>query len=513
MAEKTLKTRILVKYDTFANWTEKNPILKAGELAVATIATGETQTVGSVDTPQVLIKVGDGTNHYNDLKFASGLAADVYSWAKAATKPAYSANEITGLDTYISGQIQDTDTQYQIVKDGDSGYKYKLQSKAKDATAWTDVAGSTIEIADPTADINSLKSLVGDTAVATQITNAIAALKLSETYATNEALEKVKRTAEDAYTDVQMALGKADDALSEASSALSDAKAYTDQKIGALPAQAKYEIKKLETATEGYLASYQLEKDGVKAGAVIDIPKDYLVKSATCETCAKADTPIAGLKVGDKYLDFVINTKDSTVATGDHVYVNVADLVDTYTAGDNIKIENNSISLASKISWVYSVPDDGAYELTEFEQNSLKMEKDLSGATKTIITPGNVCISFNGDYSASLQDLPNKVDKVDGRGLIDEGFAKKATSSASGEPVIDGNLTVVTGLTVKDGSISTDHGDIRATVAGDGELVDHYLSKKANTADLSPVAISGKVTDLVQEDGDVIIFDCGNATI
>ena len=483
MAEKTLKTRILVKYDTFANWTEKNPILKAGELAVATIASGKTQTVGSVDTPQVLIKVGDGTNHYNDLKFASGLAADVHSWAKAENPPTFT----------------DTDTQYRLIKENNDKNLYVLQSKPKGSDTWAAVSES----------------------VSIDIDNAISALKLSETYATKEALEAVESTANAAYakpntgipktdlaTDVQTSLGKADIALSEAN-------AYTDQKIGALPAQAEYKIKKLETAADGYLASYQLEKDGVaQDGAVINIPKDYLVKSASCKTCTEADTPIAGLKVGDKYLDFVINTKDSTATTGDHVYVNVADLVDTYTEGTNIKIADNSISLASKISWVTSVPDDGeGYALTEFEQNSLKMAKDSNGATSTTITPGNVQISFNGDSTASLQDLPNKVDKVSGKGLINEGFAKKA-SSLSGEPVISSSLTVEGALTVTSGNIGAGSGDVYATVANeDGKPVQHFLSQKANTADLSSIATSGKAIDLVQADGDVLIFDCGNATI
>ena len=40
MAEKTFNTRILLKYDTYSNWTSKNPILKAGEVAIATIASG-----------------------------------------------------------------------------------------------------------------------------------------------------------------------------------------------------------------------------------------------------------------------------------------------------------------------------------------------------------------------------------------------------------------------------------------------------------------------------------------
>ena len=174
MAEKQLNVRVQLKYDTYANWTTNNPVLKAGEMAIATIASGNTQEVNSVTPPQVLIKVGDGSSHYNSLPFVSAKAADVYSWAKAETKPTYSAAEITGLSDYISGAIQDTDTQYQLVKVDE--YNYKLQSKTLNGT-WTDVEGSTIAIPNDTAAIEALQGLVGETAVATQIATAINTLQ------------------------------------------------------------------------------------------------------------------------------------------------------------------------------------------------------------------------------------------------------------------------------------------------------------------------------------------------
>ena len=132
-----------------------------------------------VQEPAVLFKVGDGTTAFNDLQFGSAIAADVYSWTKAATKPTYNASEITGLDDYISGQIEDTDTQYKIVKN--DAYNYKLQSKALDGD-WTDVPDSVITIpkyddTEVKGDIAALEALVGETAVATQIANAISAAK------------------------------------------------------------------------------------------------------------------------------------------------------------------------------------------------------------------------------------------------------------------------------------------------------------------------------------------------
>lgn len=109
MAENTLKATIKLKYNTLSNWVSKNPVLSKGEVAVATINTQyATKPDGTTNPPQILIKVGDGATAYNSLNFASALAADVYSWAKAATKPSYSASEISGLDSYINETILST---------------------------------------------------------------------------------------------------------------------------------------------------------------------------------------------------------------------------------------------------------------------------------------------------------------------------------------------------------------------------------------------------------------------
>lgn len=92
MADVTLNTRFKLSYDTYANWTSTNPVLYAGEMAVTTIPVGT--SVEQTVPPAVMFKVGDGTSHYNDLPWASGLAADVYEWAKQASKPTYTATEV-----------------------------------------------------------------------------------------------------------------------------------------------------------------------------------------------------------------------------------------------------------------------------------------------------------------------------------------------------------------------------------------------------------------------------------
>ena len=101
----------------------------------------------------------------------------------------------------------------------------------------------------------------------------------------------------------------------------------------------------------GYLKSYQILVNGTPVGLDIDIPKDFLVKSATSGVVTAEDKAAGGkfennesYAVGDAYLDFVINVKSGT-ATDEHVYDNVKDLVDVYTAGHGLQESNNVFSV------------------------------------------------------------------------------------------------------------------------------------------------------------------------
>lgn len=158
---KVFQTRIQLRYDTYANWLTNNPILKAGEMAIATVAADEQEMT---NLPNIVLKVGDGINYYNDLKFVSALAADVYGWAKASTKPVYDASEITGLADYIAERSDfDTDTQYQLVAVSGATYKYQLQSRAFANGAWgewVNVDGQVIDFSGADTRLKSLEDTV-----------------------------------------------------------------------------------------------------------------------------------------------------------------------------------------------------------------------------------------------------------------------------------------------------------------------------------------------------------------
>ena len=175
---KVFQTRIQLKYDTYENWSRNNPVLKAGEMAIATVAAGERKDMTNL--PNIVLKVGDGTSHYNDLKFVSALAADVHGWAKAETKPVYAASEITGLADYIAERSDfDTDTQYQLVAVSGATYKYQLQSRAFANGAWgewANVDGQVIDFSGADTRLKSLEDTVaGLTGASGSIQEAITA--------------------------------------------------------------------------------------------------------------------------------------------------------------------------------------------------------------------------------------------------------------------------------------------------------------------------------------------------
>lgn len=99
MAEKTLNTRFQLPYDTYTNWSAKNPKLKKGEMVQVEVPAPKDAIV---QAPSVLIKVGDGIHNFNDLAWTSGLAADIYDWAKAATKPSYNTSELINDSGFVS---------------------------------------------------------------------------------------------------------------------------------------------------------------------------------------------------------------------------------------------------------------------------------------------------------------------------------------------------------------------------------------------------------------------------
>lgn len=141
----TLKTRILLRNDTLANWESSNLVLGKGEVAIATLAGGELAEV----------RVGTGSS----------------TWA-TALKLNVNADQISGLVDVIEG----TAKKYQVVANGEGGNSWKLQEAALSGGAWSDVAGSTWTV-DFSAINDAIDALTADVnGIKTDLAGAKAAL-------------------------------------------------------------------------------------------------------------------------------------------------------------------------------------------------------------------------------------------------------------------------------------------------------------------------------------------------
>ena len=178
MAERKLNTRISLRYDSYANWAVSTVKLLKGEVAICYVEEKNTEIKNTA--PTVLFKVGDGEHVFADLQWASARAADVHDWAKAENRPVYSKADV-GLDNVrnvasyskdeVDSKIQelqgsleaDTNTQYQIVADGDNGFK--LQSKDI-AGEWKDVEGSSFKV-----DFTAINNVLAGKADASSLNN------------------------------------------------------------------------------------------------------------------------------------------------------------------------------------------------------------------------------------------------------------------------------------------------------------------------------------------------------
>lgn len=161
------------------------------------------------------------------------------------------------------------------------------------------------------------------------------------------------------------------------------------------------DVIKKATAESGYAATYEITQSGVKVGASINIPKDFLVKSASVQTVSTANTPVNGYVVGDKYLDFVINAKDSS-ESNEHIYLLVSDLVDVYEADEStITLSENTFSVKN-----------GGITLTQLAtsvQTSLGYADAWNSSPAKTITTSNIN-SWNAKSNLTLSDVDSEIE-------------------------------------------------------------------------------------------------------
>lgn len=472
MATKILNTRILTRIDTLENWLKSSIILKKGEMAIATVPTGDTNGA-SLHLPATVIKVGDDVHTFAELPYLQAIAADVPAWSKAAV-PAIPAENITGLDQYISGQIQDTDTQYTLVK-GDDDYTYKLMSKAKGAENFTTEV-ATLTIPNPTSDINALKTLVGDVAVATQISNAIAALKLSDTYEAKGSANAVKTALLGDAAEAYNTLGKLEDAVIAAQTA-------ADEKTTMAAVEAKGYATKTEA--QGYATAV--------VGAAADTADKDTVKGAKAYAKGLNDatnTRVEALETAIGEGGSVGSQIDAKIADLDvaEVAVGTGEIIEKISETDGKISVSKRALVAGDIPTIEQSQVNGLGTALTAKQDTLAFQNDnYDKTTNKAITKSDLDAAVAGlsgavHFIGVKESLPTSGNNGD-ICIVGNKEYVYSTSDSKWHELGDETIYAVKGQIV-DADIKADAAIAQSKIAG---LTD-ALADKANSADLGSMA-------------------------
>lgn len=476
-----LNTRIKLKYDSYENWIAKDPVLLAGEVAIATVASNDAEgKPGFQNLPNVVIKVGDGSSKYSALKFVSALAADVHGWAKEANKPVYTAQEIEGIKDYIDGviggtdEIQDTNTTYTMAPIDNEEHKWGLYSQEKGQTAKTLVY--TLDLTGIDSRLDIVEAALGSSgAVAKQIADAVAAIAhaqdtLGETemYSgykqENGIVTMDKRTLGIANVDGLTAAlaGKQDNLVFETAYDAATNKVATMANVtGAIDA-----LDKADTAVEKQFVTAVSEENGIitvsrAALKATDIPNIEMsqVNLLAEEFAKKQDN----LVIADGY-----NAESNPVATVKTVTTAVADLngamhfegvvaknPSTFTAEENGAYSAGDVVLFDIYEYVYDgakwwpLGAEGIYQLkadAKTEHEAMQAEIDALEENK------QDNLGFEGTYNKETNKVVTKsamtaaiTSAVDALDKADAAVEHQFVTSVSEE---NGVITVLRGQPV-----------------------------------------------------------------
>lgn len=146
MANRTLNTRIKLRYASYAEWQASNVQLLPGEVAVCYIDANNSEIKNTA--PTVLFKVGDGEHTFKDLQWASARAADVYDWAKEPNRPEYSKADVglgnvRNVEQYSKGEVDDliSDIRGDLQVDTNTTYEFDL-TKTNEITIYSKEKGA-----------------------------------------------------------------------------------------------------------------------------------------------------------------------------------------------------------------------------------------------------------------------------------------------------------------------------------------------------------------------------------
>lgn len=444
--EKIISTRILNKVDTLENWNKSTLPLKKGEIAIATVAA----TAGTgLTEPVCMIKIGeDGVKTFKELPWnVYAKASDVIAAAKSES----------ALTTFVNNVI--------------AGAGIATDAALKTLTTRVGTAEN---------DIDALEGLVGEKAVATQISDAIAALKLADTYEVKGEAAKVQNALDSykASNDTAIAGIKTGDVINDFKS--------VETELGKKQAAGDY-------ATKAEAQGYADAKD------------DAIAAAKKAGTDAQADVDALKAKVGavpDNKTVVQMITDAQTAATYDDAAVkadikkNKEDIAAVSAlVGDTAVASQISTAVAdAKTELKGSTSDtDASATIAGAKKYADKLDTAMDARVDALES----AVGEGGSVAAQITAEIAKLDKAD------KAVAGKYVSAVSEE---DGVITVVRAdlPDYTNTYAAKEHNHAIADVIG----LQTALGDKANATDVN--TLSGKVSTLIGEDTDKSIRTIAN---
>lgn len=477
--EKILSTRIVLKNDDLSTWNSSSLILKKGEIALAKV---DSAADGEYSTPTYLMKVGDGTSTFANLKWVAAAAADVYSWAKLEnpTIEQLPGNLKTAIQN-LQGAVGDGGSVAESITNAinaldvtDTAVDFQFVTAVSETDGKIAVTRRALAAADiPTLAIGKIDGLQAalDAKVAkadfetfkTSNTEAIADAKAAGT-AASTALNEYKTTndaAVKANSDAIAAINHVETGI------LKQAKDYADGLAGnydaagsaaAVQGKLDEEILRAKAAEEANAgAAAEADRKAVAAQGEVDALETYV---GTIPETSEATTLIA-----------YINEKTSGIAT-EGAMTELGNRVTT-VEGKVAAIEGDYLTSADKqalqtqIDTIINNPD------TEGVINS------INEFTQYIADHGEVAEGFRTDINKNKDDIAAEVSR-----------AGAAESALSGRldilEAIDHNAYVAADTALKN--------ELNGEIAKKVAQADY--DAKVQTLEAADSALSGRIKDL-----------------
>ena len=377
MADKTLNTRISLKYGAIGEWTSSFKPLK-GEVCFAQVTTQQKDVAGNIiDVPAVVFKVGDGTKTFGELPWASALAADVHDWAKQS-KEDFDAY----LTTFIGQKVEDTDN--------NTTYAFEIPSAG-------DNKGKLVITETP-----HILGVAGDatTTVLDFITPDELTAALSNYYTKEEADARFAPIGIDTGVHaVSLATGTNDKTLKltvdgEVTDNIEVKNIYSKSEVDTLVQGAKdYSDENNEEYTISYDEKTQKIKLNGTNGTNSEIDATAFIKDGMISSVELVSENAEGTK--GQFLKITWNADANTSVT----YLDVTTLVDVYTGSEGIDIK-------------VTVTSDKKIEatLTDTIKNTINNKKEKQTAVDNKITESAHVLSSlsqnaNGDITYTVKEL------------------------------------------------------------------------------------------------------------